>query len=713
MKSVAIPTHVVVLFKRLVNVVSTLSISHHYLSPNDDVCSASKLHAKSLAKAELSRLQTSQFPRPEGDQWASWLKNCRAESMVRFQLQWEMLKAGWSSKNVTGKDSSISSPWWSSMFSSAAQMPISPLPTPQEPPPRRERIPDPPAMAKHQDPPDLIHKLIANPALYDPLRVPRYPIALCHGLYGFDARGPTSFPSMRMHYWANVLHILRGVIGAEVIVTSVPGTGNISSRSVRLDEQLQTKAKGRGVNLLAHSMGGLDCRHLITHIKPSEYAPLSLTTIATPHRGSPFMDWCMDTIGIGKLREHEYQLLQARSRRNLSDEYPPPPEPMASTRAEGDSRTQSASSFNFASLPSSFTTLLLSVVDSPAYANLTSAYLNDVFNPATPDDPNVKYWSVAGRVPAVNIWHPFWFTKMIVDSAEEKLRVECMKQYMEKHAGSQTSNPQQVPLWADPREWGNDGLVTVQSAKWGEFLGVLDGCDHWEMRGARGIEFGVDLPALPAIGLGVSIPGVGSKAPALSPKAEASYVKEWGRFLSGWTRDTKLPSIGSTWKSEKESSPEPSKEQEASMEQRQSEFAKGDQVVRASTEKLSVVLDWLVEQIPTPQLLAGAGSLLSSNSNSDKQSDGALKAKHLDSELTEASPKAPSSSPATTAGSNDLRHIPPVMHSSEPKTRALDAEVQKLTERERKHWRKNELESKADLERFYVALSRKMWDEGL
>jgi triacylglycerol lipase len=43
---------------------------------------------------------------------------------------------------------------------------------------------------------------------------------------------------------------------------------------------------------MAHSMGGLDCRYLISRIKPDDYTPLSLTTISTPHRGSPFMDWC-------------------------------------------------------------------------------------------------------------------------------------------------------------------------------------------------------------------------------------------------------------------------------------------------------------------------------------------------------------------------------------------------------------------------------------
>lgn len=69
-------------------------------------------------------------------------------------------------------------------------------------------------------------------------------------------------------------------------------TGSIQSRAARLDEQLQSHARGRGINFLAHSMGGLDCRHLISHIKPAEYAPLSLTCISTPHRGSPFMDWC-------------------------------------------------------------------------------------------------------------------------------------------------------------------------------------------------------------------------------------------------------------------------------------------------------------------------------------------------------------------------------------------------------------------------------------
>lgn len=69
-------------------------------------------------------------------------------------------------------------------------------------------------------------------------------------------------------------------------------TGSIESRAKAMDVFLREKARGKAVNLLAHSMGGLDCRQLITHVKPSEYKPASLTTVCTPHRGSPFMDWC-------------------------------------------------------------------------------------------------------------------------------------------------------------------------------------------------------------------------------------------------------------------------------------------------------------------------------------------------------------------------------------------------------------------------------------
>jgi len=66
--------------------------------------------------------------------------------------------------------------------------------------------------------------------------------------------------------------------------------------------------------------------------------------------------------------------------------------------------------------------LLLSMVDSPAYANLTTSYPNDVFNPTTPNDPRVKYFSITGRTDDLSIWHPLWLPKMVLDDSEHKAK---------------------------------------------------------------------------------------------------------------------------------------------------------------------------------------------------------------------------------------------------------------------------------------------------
>ena len=149
-----------------------------------------------------------------------------------------------------------------------------------------------------------------------------------------------------------------------------------------------------------------------------------------------------------------------------------PPEEKLSSSPKEDS-----SFMSFSSLPSSFTTLILSILDSPAYANLTSSFLNDIFNPATPDDPSVKYFSVAGRMSTVSVWHPLWLPKMVLDNFEAEQRSK-LKAAWEKR----NDDPSTSLLWAQEREWGNDGLVTVQSAKWGQFLGIMEECDRKSSR---------------------------------------------------------------------------------------------------------------------------------------------------------------------------------------------------------------------------------------
>ncbi|KAJ7507303.1 Alpha/Beta hydrolase protein [Mycena galericulata] len=622
----------VLFLRRLVNVISTLSVSNQYLLLKQ--ARAEKKAALESEGKQPTRTVLKSLKLPEW-RWVLW--NTAAMTSES------------SSPNV--HESSDSLPLWSPAASDSGHVPNTPSKRPEAPKPPRRPPPEPPTPDSEQDPSklDVIHQLLVHPALFDPLRTPRYPIVLSHGLYGFDSRGPSSFPSMRMHYWSNVLNILRDKVGAEVIITSVPGTGSIVSRSEAMDRQLQIKARGRGVNFLAHSMGGLDCRHLISHIKPSEYVPLSLTTISTPHRGSPFMDWCADNIGIGKLKREEL-LSRSAAAQTVDQNVSPatvdlPSSPQSETSAP--KAKDGAFSLSLSSLPSSFTTLLLGIVDSPAYANLTSTYLNTVFNPQTPDDPLVKYFSVAGRMPGVSIWHPFWLPKMVLDGVEEKER-EKLRQIWESEGGKEAD-----PIWQREREWGNDGLVTVQSAKWGEFLGIMEGCDHWEMRGARGIEFGVDLPALPSIGLGG--PGTANANPS-SSHGDGWGLMDWGRFVGAWKKEEKIQREAASAAS---GHSQPATSQEEERIQKNTD----DALIKTSTDKISSVFDWLVEQAPVAPRLGSKGKVVQ---------DGDVAQMHGDV-----------------------------------------TEMQKHMKKEGKARKKAELANKADLERFYVALSRKLYDEGL
>jgi triacylglycerol lipase len=59
----------------------------------------------------------------------------------------------------------------------------------------------------------------------------------------------------------------------------------------------EMNASGQGkMIIVAHSMGGLDARYMI-HKLGMENHVAALLTITTPHRGSPYADWCVRHIG--------------------------------------------------------------------------------------------------------------------------------------------------------------------------------------------------------------------------------------------------------------------------------------------------------------------------------------------------------------------------------------------------------------------------------
>lgn len=282
---------------------------------------------------------------------------------------------------------------------------------------------------------------------------PRYTTILCHGL-GFFDKTPEALPRFQLHYWGSIVEALRK-IGTDVIIARVPSTGTIAERARALDSFLEnTLEAGQKVNFLAHSMGGLDCRHLITHIRPTKYIPVSLTTLSCPHRGSPFMDWCRDYLGLGRVipklsdaNAHSTNPATAPNR-NMEDE-----EFIRKHTEMGKSMPLSSAILT--------KTMLARTIDCPAYANLTTAYCNKVFNPLTPDSEEVKYFSFAASAPTTfPIWHPLYLPHQVVSEAEGRT---------------------------------NDGLVSVESAKWGKFIDTVN-CDHWELRGRGlpGAKFNVD-----------------------------------------------------------------------------------------------------------------------------------------------------------------------------------------------------------------------------
>ena len=121
---------------------------------------------------------------------------------------------------------------------------------------------------------------------------PRHPVVLLHGLFGFDelALGPA-----RVAYFRGLTGTLDR-LGADVHRLRVARTGRISLRARQLARRIE-ELDAKRVNLIAHSMGGLDARYAIAKLGMSERVA-SLVTIGTPHRGTPLADLGARALGL-------------------------------------------------------------------------------------------------------------------------------------------------------------------------------------------------------------------------------------------------------------------------------------------------------------------------------------------------------------------------------------------------------------------------------
>jgi triacylglycerol lipase len=213
----------------------------------------------------------------------------------------------------------------------------------------------------------------------------RAPIVLVHGLLG---RGELRIGNFVVtEYFPGISQKLRQA-GNRVLVPNLGPTAGVVDRAAQLKAFLECHAAAEPVHIIGHSLGGLDSRYMISRLG-MEKRVLTLTTLGTPHRGTPFANW-----GVKTLRRLVRPL------------------------------------FACLGLPTQ------------AFLDLTTGHCRR-FNEEVPNVPGVRYFSVGGQ------YNGSWLTPQWQLSYKVVLA----------------------------EEGANDGVVSMQSAQWGESFEVWDG-DH-------------------------------------------------------------------------------------------------------------------------------------------------------------------------------------------------------------------------------------------
>jgi triacylglycerol lipase len=257
-----------------------------------------------------------------------------------------------------------------------------------------------------------------------------YPIVLVHGFLA-SAKGMSSF---RPEITAGLQDD-----GHRVFKVAVNPLGTVATRAVALRAQVLAILKQTGaskVNIIAHSMGGLDARYLISMLHEGHHVA-SLTTLGTPHRGTTLADAVLSTQGT-----------------------------WASDRAFDALSGLAEQLWHSKEVPE----VKAAVADLTVDAAKT-------FNAAVKDDAGVYYQSWAGVSSSL-----FWQGNANDASA-------CVandgRSLLWARAG--TFDVLAAPLMATnlfvaPKGEPSDGATTVASAKWGNFRGCVP-ADHLDLIG--------------------------------------------------------------------------------------------------------------------------------------------------------------------------------------------------------------------------------------
>jgi|SRR4030095_6110901 triacylglycerol lipase len=130
--------------------------------------------------------------------------------------------------------------------------------------------------------------------------MPSLPIVLVHGIARFDIltkalEKKLNLPENHLTDQLEYFKGIKGTLEAHGFTVSHPNqsfAGSVDLRAEqlrdRVNEVLATSGSEK-VHIIAHSMGGLDARHMIVDKEMADKVA-TLTTVGTPHLGSPVAD---------------------------------------------------------------------------------------------------------------------------------------------------------------------------------------------------------------------------------------------------------------------------------------------------------------------------------------------------------------------------------------------------------------------------------------
>jgi triacylglycerol lipase len=223
----------------------------------------------------------------------------------------------------------------------------------------------------------------------------KHPVLVCHGygaLAGLMKPSPLYDVALLMREH-NVPAFAPNIVTYAKIETR-------AARWIRLIHKVKQRTKADKLNIVAHSMGGLDMRYALAKLDAAPHVE-SLTTISTPHRGASLAELALST--PNRIRNKIGDFLEWMGERVV---------PNDESDAIGAAR------------------------------QLTRAYINEQFNPFIKDHPDIPYYSYSAAV-----------------GKGTNLSIKVISRYQNNHIYGQ--------------EGLNDGMVSVNSAKWGEHIKTI------------------------------------------------------------------------------------------------------------------------------------------------------------------------------------------------------------------------------------------------